>query len=799
MNRQSAVRWSICIGSWLTACSSGGEASLAGIVPEEAMLLLSSGADTTGMDPYQAVAIQSPQRAANPPELSCLQDPTAGVMNVTAREHGSYHSIDLGCTEGETLVNPFPIAAMVVSPLVTGFRHRDLYSDEEDYLKTCGPAADPPPTAASACNNIITLQATIGNQTWKVSLSHIQGSRLEIGAVVPPFAAIATCGQVGWANGPHVHMSLFNVTTGSWTYPGAVLREQCPAAQNGDVCVDGTTCCQDGRFVAAGQQGFGCSGVGEVCNGASGCLRTSARGCIAGDGTYCGKSVGRVPETLYACTGGLYSEVAPCPHGCRVAPAGSMDFCEVDVRVRADAVKAAAAARGITNALLIAGVGYHESGGLRHCWHEAPWFCPGPVTSDYGYADCNSGPVIAGSYDGACEDGGLGMFQFDSGTWASTLAARGSAIVTVDGNVAAAVDLVLSKLWYSAHTPRFAGEVEEIAWINSATPGSDAYETWLTAIACGYNGCCPGDATCSHEGVRDAYDEATRFLLTALGPDYWSVSRQPACPDPPCCGDGPLPTRWTWPVPAVQTVLKAFGVPVNYQSCTFHTGTDIAAAETDRIVAMGDGRVVYVGPLWLSGAGVGRGPQAIVIQHAPSFYSTYSHNDAAYVQAGDCVTGGQEIAEIGTLGYSGGPHLHWEVVSGTPFTGDWQAPFADACSHYLDPVGFTGSGGCTDCVCPAGNGSYCGGPYGRDANTLYTCTNGNWSVREVCTAGCQINPPGTPDTCKAPPSNFCTGKSNGWYCDGADLVTCSGGNVVGRQTCQYGCQINPPGTPDTCR
>ncbi|MBW1806841.1 MAG: M23 family metallopeptidase [Deltaproteobacteria bacterium] len=154
--------------------------------------------------------------------------------------------------------------------------------------------------------------------------------------------------------------------------------------------------------------------------------------------------------------------------------------------------------------------------------------------------------------------------------------------------------------------------------------------------------------------------------------------------DTPPCGEGAKPTSFTWPCPNIHWVCQAFGVPVDYQTCGFHTGTDICGTNGERIVSIASGKVVYIGPMWLDGPTIGRGPYAIIVKHSPGFYSTYGHNRSANVSVGDCVTKGQKIAEMGDLGYSYGPHLHIEVLNNTNFTGDWATPFQNACSKYQD-------------------------------------------------------------------------------------------------------------------
>jgi hypothetical protein len=61
----------------------------------------------------------------------------------------------------------------------------------------------------------------------------------------------------------------------------------------------------------------------------------------------------------------------------------------------------------------------------------------------------------------------------------------------------------------------------------------------------------------------------------------------------------------------------------------------------------------------------------------------------------------------------------------------------DKCKSGGDP--------CNNAV--SGNGAYCGGSIGGDANVLYNCQNMATASSTTCAAGCQMAPPGTPDSC----------------------------------------------------
>lgn len=127
--------------------------------------------------------------------------------------------------------------------------------------------------------------------------------------------------------------------------------------------------------------------------------------------------------------------------------------------------------------------------------------------------------------------------------------------------------------------------------------------------------------------------------------------------------------------PTAGGIIKGYGVPVSYQTDGLHTGIDYAGKYGDPIYAAGGGTVVHVGGMYCIQPGKCRGPHTVIIDHGDNVYSAYGHNSAARVRVGDVVSAGTHIADIGNEGYSFGPHLHFEVISGCTWSGDWTAPF----------------------------------------------------------------------------------------------------------------------------
>ncbi|MFT4037058.1 MAG: M23 family metallopeptidase [Thermomicrobiales bacterium] len=165
-----------------------------------------------------------------------------------------------------------------------------------------------------------------------------------------------------------------------------------------------------------------------------------------------------------------------------------------------------------------------------------------------------------------------------------------------------------------------------------------------------------------------------------------------ADPDP---GDGPPPARSdnksakqdraqanraadqnarVWPMPAGSyTFTQPFGcvpqIAQFYQAgagCppdrpVVHTGIDLAAPEGTPFYAAASG--------WVTESGydreVGVANTRIIIQHEgrnDGYATEYLHWVASFVEVGDHVEAGQLIGEVGSVGYSTGPHLHFSLI-----------------------------------------------------------------------------------------------------------------------------------------
>ncbi|MCT7964608.1 LysM peptidoglycan-binding domain-containing M23 family metallopeptidase [Laspinema sp. D1] len=86
-----------------------------------------------------------------------------------------------------------------------------------------------------------------------------------------------------------------------------------------------------------------------------------------------------------------------------------------------------------------------------------------------------------------------------------------------------------------------------------------------------------------------------------------------------------------------------------------HRGIDIAGPTGTPIYAAATGVVITAG--WNSG-GYGN---LVEIEHPDGSVTLYAHNHRIMVQEGQQVEQGQQVAEMGSTGFSTGPHLHFEI------------------------------------------------------------------------------------------------------------------------------------------
>ncbi|MCC6646659.1 MAG: VWA domain-containing protein, partial [Polyangiaceae bacterium] len=177
----------------------------------------------------------------------------------------------------------------------------------------------------------------------------------------------------------------------------------------------------------------------------------------------------------------------------------------------------AATARGIVGrGYLLAGIAMAETN-LQHCWSEATWACQGPSSSD-----CGGGPVIAGSADGPCsaQQGGLGMFQFDAGTYTDTLNKYGADVLTVAGNTSHAIDYTINMVKISAYTTNAETDAKAKAWINAFDLSNPTLrDQWIKTVTHYYNGCAPSYSCWSQRYAH--YNDSLSAVVGETGLDFW--------------------------------------------------------------------------------------------------------------------------------------------------------------------------------------------------------------------------------------------------------------------------------------
>ncbi len=125
----------------------------------------------------------------------------------------------------------------------------------------------------------------------------------------------------------------------------------------------------------------------------------------------------------------------------------------------------------------------------------------------------------------------------------------------------------------------------------------------------------------------------------------------------------------------------------------YHTGQDFAAPLTTSIFAVADGTVTEIGNA--AGATYAKIRSVLATGETVDFYYLHEYPDGVFVTAGQKVTAGEKIAEVGNTGISTGPHMHLEIHDAS--TGETSVSER---STMLDPLqwlkahGATGIAGC---------------------------------------------------------------------------------------------------------
>ena len=89
----------------------------------------------------------------------------------------------------------------------------------------------------------------------------------------------------------------------------------------------------------------------------------------------------------------------------------------------------------------------------------------------------------------------------------------------------------------------------------------------------------------------------------------------------------------------------------------FHAGVDLGYDYGEYIGSLFDGQIVIAANL-----DDGYGNQVLIYHPAIDSYTRYAHCSTLHVAAGQIVRAGQIIAQVGSTGYSTGPHLHLEYI-----------------------------------------------------------------------------------------------------------------------------------------
>lgn len=103
----------------------------------------------------------------------------------------------------------------------------------------------------------------------------------------------------------------------------------------------------------------------------------------------------------------------------------------------------------------------------------------------------------------------------------------------------------------------------------------------------------------------------------------------------------------------------------NTKESSRHSGLDIANEQGTPIKAAHNGIVTFASDLIVSG-------NVVVLDHGYGLFTSYVHMHDIYVEKGQEVKQGDLIGEVGSTGYSTGPHLHFTVWKNGVYLNPWK-------------------------------------------------------------------------------------------------------------------------------
>ncbi len=117
-----------------------------------------------------------------------------------------------------------------------------------------------------------------------------------------------------------------------------------------------------------------------------------------------------------------------------------------------------------------------------------------------------------------------------------------------------------------------------------------------------------------------------------------------------------MPAIWPIDRTKLKNVSSLYGMRIHprYGTWRMHEGIDLSAPKGTPVYATGNAVVLRAG--WQPGYGY-----LVELNHGFGYKTRYGHLSKMYVSAGDSVTRGQVIADVGNTGVSSGSHLHYEV------------------------------------------------------------------------------------------------------------------------------------------